>query len=118
VVFIDKNNLDEAGFYYTDYSDEVCCAFCVAQIGLWQGDDAFKETQRWSPNCELIRGLSFGNIAIGYSDQPITPSEQPSKSRDECGYNLKYRPNSHPERCKYTCCFSSFSMCVALIAHH
>jgi hypothetical protein len=35
VAFIDKNNLAEAGFYYTDHSDVVCCAFCVAQIGLW-----------------------------------------------------------------------------------
>ena len=44
VAFIDKNSLDEAGFYYTDHSDVVCCAFCVAQIGRWQeGDDAFKE---------------------------------------------------------------------------
>ena len=58
VAFIDKNNLAEAGFYYTDHSDVVCCAVCVAQIGLWQeGDDAFKEHRRWSGNCEFIRCL-------------------------------------------------------------
>jgi len=28
VAFIDKNNLAEAGFYYTDHSDVVCCEFC------------------------------------------------------------------------------------------
>ena len=55
VAFIDKNNLDEAGFYYIDHSDVVCCAFCVAQIGFWQeGYDVFKEHQRWSPNCKFI----------------------------------------------------------------
>jgi len=27
VIFIDTNNLDEVGFYYTDHSDVVCCAF-------------------------------------------------------------------------------------------
>jgi len=51
VAFIDMNNLAEAGSYYTDHSDVVCCAFCVAQIGLSQErDDAFKEHQRWIPN--------------------------------------------------------------------
>jgi hypothetical protein len=109
VSFIDKNNLAEAGFYYTDHSYVVCCAFCVAQIGLWQErDDAFKEHRRWSPNCEFIRGLSFGNIAIGSSDKPTASSEQPSKGRDVCGYHLEYRLNSHPERCKYTCFFLFF----------
>jgi len=89
VTFIDTNNVDEAGFYYTDHSDVVCCAFCVAQIGLWQeGDGAFKEYQRWSPNCEFIRGLSVGNIPVRTSDQPTASSEQPSKSRDVCGYHL------------------------------
>ena len=43
VAFFDKNNLAEAGFYHTDHSDVVCCAFCVAQRGLWQGDDVFKK---------------------------------------------------------------------------
>ena len=41
VAFIDMNNVPEAGFYFTDHSDVVCCAFCVAKIGLWQEDDAF-----------------------------------------------------------------------------
>ena len=76
VAFSDKNKLAETGFHYTDHSDVVCCAYCVAQIGLWQeGDDAFKEHQRWSPNCEFIRGLSVGNINIGFLDSlPHRPS--------------------------------------------
>jgi len=83
VAFIDKNNLVEAGFYYTDHSDVVCCAFCVAQIGLWQeGDDAFKEHQPWSPNCKFIRVLSVGNFPVGPSDQLTASFKQPSKSRD------------------------------------
>ena len=109
VAFIHKNNQAEAGYYYTDHSDVVCCAFCVAQIGLWQeGDVAFKEHQSWSPNCKFIRGLSVGNISVGPSDQPTASSVQPSKSRDVYSYHLEYRPNSHPERCKYTCLFLLF----------
>ena len=47
VSFIDKNNVAEAGFYFTDHGGVVCCAFCVAQIGLWQeGNGAFKEHRR------------------------------------------------------------------------
>ena len=34
--FDDKNNLAEAGIYYTDHRDVVCCAFNVAKIGLVQ----------------------------------------------------------------------------------
>jgi len=101
VAFIHKNNQAEAGFYYTCHSDVVWCSFCVAQIGLWQ-DHAFKEHRRWSPNCEFVRGLSVANIAIGSSDQPTASTEQTSKSRDVWGYHFEYRPNSHPERCKYT----------------
>jgi len=109
VAFIDKNNLAEAWFYYTDHNDVVCCAFCVAQIGLWQeGDDAFKEHQRWSPNCEFIRVLSVGNRPIGSSDQPTASSDQPPRSRDVCGYHFEYRPISHPERYKYTSLFFFF----------
>jgi len=109
VAFIDKNNIAEAGFYHTDNSDLVCSAFCMAQIGLWQeGDDAFKEHQRCGPNCEFIRGQSVGNIPVGSSDQPTASSEQPSKRRDVFGYHLEYRPNSHPERCKYNCLFFYF----------
>jgi hypothetical protein len=116
VAFIDKNNLAEAGFYYTDHSDVVCCAFCVAQIGLWQeGDDVFKEHRRWSPNCEFIRCLSVGNFRVCSSDQPTVSYEQSSKSRDAGGYHLEYKPNSHPERCKYTCLFLFFSKCAAFI---
>jgi hypothetical protein len=79
VALVDKNNLGEAGFYYTDHSDVVCCAFCVAQIDLCkEGDCAFKEHQRWSPDCEFTRGLSVGKIPVVSSDQPTATSEQPS----------------------------------------
>ena len=106
---MDKNNMDEEGFYYTDLSDVVCCAFCVAQLALWQvGDGTFKEHQRWCPNCEFISGLSFGNISNSSSDQPTASSVQPSKSRDIYSYHLECRPNSHPEQCKYTCLFLFF----------
>ena len=64
----------------TNQSDVVCCAFCVAQIGFWEGDDAFKVHRCWNPNCEVIRGLSVGNIRIGSSDQPTAMSAQPTRT--------------------------------------
>jgi hypothetical protein len=103
VAFIDKNNLAEAGFYYTDHSDVLCCAFCVAQIGLWQeGDDAFKEHRRCYPNCEFVRVLSVWNIPIGTSDHPTTSYVPPNIRRDVGSSHFEFRPNFHPERCKYT----------------
>jgi len=119
VAFIDKNNLPEAGYCFTDHSDVVCCAFCVAQIGLWQeGDDAIKEHQRWNMNCEFIRSLYVGNMLIGSSDRPTASSEQPSRSRDVFGSLFEYRPNSYPESCKYTFFISSFSKSSGFIVHH
>ena len=52
VPFMDVNQLAAAGFYFTDWSDVVRCAFCGVDVGKWEeGDDAFKEHQRWSPSC-------------------------------------------------------------------
>ena len=106
VAFIDMNNLGAAGFYYTDHSDVVCCAFCVAQIGLWQeGDGAFKEPRRCYTNCEFVRVLSVGNIPIGTSDHPTTSYVPPNIRREVGSSHFEYRPNFHLERCKYTCLF-------------
>ena len=109
MAFLDKNNLANTGFYYTDHSDVVCCLFCVAKLGIWQeGDDVLKEHQRWNPNWVFMRGVSVGNSPVGSSDQPTASSEQPSRSRNMCGSHFEYRRNSQPERCKYTCLYFIF----------
>ena len=81
---------------------------CGTNRPLARRGDAFKEHQRWSPNCKFIRTLSVVNIPVGPSDQLTASSVQPSKCRDLYSYHLKYRPNSHPERCKCTCLFLLF----------
>jgi len=101
VAFIDKNNLAAAGFYFTNSSDVVCCAFCGAQVGHWEGYDPFKDHQHWSPSCGFIRGLFVGNIPIGSTVQPPTSPEQPTQSYDVYSPHFELRPNSQPERSKY-----------------
>jgi len=32
VLFMDKNHLAAAGFYYTNWSDIFCCAFCGLEV--------------------------------------------------------------------------------------
>jgi len=101
VTFIDKNHLVSAGFYSTKLSDVVCCAFCGVQVGHWEeGDDPFKEQQRWSPSCGFIKGLFVGNTPIGSTDQPTTSPEQPTQSYDVYGPHFELRPNSQLERSK------------------
>jgi len=118
VVFIDKNILAEAGFYYTDHSEVVCCASCVAQIGLWQGDDVFKVYRRWSPNGQFIRSLSVGNIPIG------SPTSIPQRLRSlpealTCVILiLSIDPIHIQNDVRVLACFSSSSKCAAFIAHH
>jgi len=86
LAYIYNNYLAAAGFYSTKLSDIVCCAFCGVQVGHWEeGDDPFKEHQRWSLSCGFIRGLFVGNIPIGSTDQPTTSSEQPTQSYDCVG---------------------------------
>ena len=75
VQFIDKNHLAAASFYYIYSKDVLCCAFCVVQVSQWEeGDDPFKEHQRWSPSCGYIKGLFVGNNPIGSTDQVPTRS--------------------------------------------
>jgi len=51
VSFMDKNHLAAAEFYYTNWSDIVCCAFCGLEVGHWEkGDSAFADHQRYSPS--------------------------------------------------------------------
>jgi len=108
VPFMNPNHLSAAGFYFTNRSDVVCCAFCGVEVGRWEdGDDAFRDHQRWSPSCGFVKGLRVGNIPIGSDGQPGTSSsssslplssQETSRSYDVCGPYMELRPNSGPEQ--------------------
>jgi len=100
VSFMDKNHLAAAGFYYTNWSDIVCCAFCGVEVWQWEkGDNAIADHRRWSPSCGFIKGLFVGNIPI--HSETSSPPQQTSRSYDVCGPFMELRPNSRPERSKY-----------------
>jgi hypothetical protein len=89
---MDKNYLSSAGFYFTNCDDVVRWAFCGVEVGKWdEGDEAFRDYQRWSPSCGFIKGLIFGNFPIGSDGQPGTSSsltlssQESSSSYDVCG---------------------------------
>lgn len=53
VSFISKDELAEAGFYYTKFSDRVICYYCNVEVGNWvMGDDPAGEHLKHSPNCK------------------------------------------------------------------
>ena len=80
VQFLDKNYLAAAGFYYTNFKDVVCCAFCKVELKEWKPEDnAFEEHKRWSPSSAFINGLFVGNIPVRSNN------EQYGRSRDVCG---------------------------------
>jgi hypothetical protein len=103
VFFMNKNRMAAAGYYFTNRSDVICCAFCGAQVGcLEEGDDAFTEHQRWSPSCVFIKGLFAGNIPIGPENQPGTSSPpETARGNDVCGPYMEMKPYSRLERSKY-----------------
>ena len=98
VPIMDVNQLSAAGFFFTNTGDVDCCAICGVNVGKWnEGDDAFKDHQRWSPSYWFVKGLFVGNITA----QPET-SQQPNSSHNVCGHYMEYTPKiSRPERCKY-----------------
>ena len=72
------------------------------EVGQWvEGDDAFKEHQRWSLSCAFVNKLFVGNIPA----PPKTSQQQPSSSNDVCGSYMEYTlKTSRPKR-KYTFTF-------------
>jgi hypothetical protein len=100
---MDVNQLAAAGFFFTNWGDVVCFAFCEVKFGQWEkGDDAFKDHQRLSPSCAFVKGLFAGNI----SALPNTSQQEPSSNNDVCGPYMAYTlKTSRQERCKYTFTF-------------
>ena len=51
-------NLAEAGFYYTEYSDRVCCFYCGIVLKDWEEKDCpWHEHYYWSPFCTYIQSV-------------------------------------------------------------
>jgi hypothetical protein len=47
--FFEANQLAAAGFYFTNRSDVIHCAFCGVEVGHWEkGNGSLKEHQSWS----------------------------------------------------------------------
>jgi len=68
-----------AGCFFTNRGDVFRCVFCGVEDGhCVEGDDAFKDHQRWSPSCGFVEGLFVGNIPA----PPETSQQQPSSTYD------------------------------------
>ena len=79
---MDVNHLATVGFFFTNWGDVVGCTFCGVEVGHWkEGDDVFKDHQRWSPSCAFVKGLFVGNIPA----PPETSQQHPNSSNDVCG---------------------------------
>jgi len=104
---MDKNHLAFAGFYFTNCSDVVRCAFCGVEVGYWkEGDNAIANHQRWSPSCGFIKGLFAGNIPI-HSETSSLP-QQTIRSLNVCGPLMELKPNCRPEQSKYNLLYFVF----------
>ncbi|XP_060582184.1 baculoviral IAP repeat-containing protein 2-like [Ruditapes philippinarum] len=78
-ILIDKNDLVEAGFFYTKNGDTVRCYFCGVCLNNWEPDDVpMAEHVRWSPKCyhvllakgqkyidKIIMGDENGDVSNG-----------------------------------------------------
>lgn len=98
--FVTADALAEQGFFYTQKSDIVRCAFCGLELGKWEaGDVPAADHRTWSPHCPLIRGVECGNVCMSDSERASCPtSAADDLSFDTCGkYGIHVRPNSGPE---------------------
>jgi hypothetical protein len=115
VPIIDINYLSAAGFYCTNWSDVVRCAFCGAEVGQWKGYNAFRVHPCWSPTCGFIKGLFLGNIPIGSDGQHGTSSllsQETSRNYNVYVPFMELRPNVCSERCKYNYLYFGFYVYV------
>ncbi|KAI0227251.1 Baculoviral IAP repeat-containing protein 7-A [Lamellibrachia satsuma] len=69
-----KEDLAQAGFYYTGIEDSVKCFSCNGTVRNWErGDDPWTEHARWFPRCNYVRtvkGEAFiRTIQSAYSGQ-------------------------------------------------
>lgn len=55
VSFLRKEDVAEAGFYYTNCGDSVKCPYCKIEVGHWAVDDVpLREHEKFSPNCRFL----------------------------------------------------------------
>ena len=86
------------------------------QLGQWEQEDGpFKGLQRWSPSCEVIKGLFVGNIPISSTDQPVASaltSQQSTRSGDVCGS----KRNKYIFLYLFFCCVRSLMLSLIIVS--
>lgn len=94
--------LASACFYFTGYSDIVCCPYCQVEVGEWLADDdPFVDHLKWSPTCKFITMQSQGGNTLPQQDNIETASATATSSsggHDTCGkYGIIQSSTSIPE---------------------
>ncbi|XP_053389850.1 E3 ubiquitin-protein ligase XIAP-like, partial [Mercenaria mercenaria] len=69
---IDKEDMIEAGLFYTGVGDVVGCYFCGGSLRQWEFNDIpMAEHARWYPECphvKLHRGANYAHLIIRSKD--------------------------------------------------
>lgn len=77
-MFLSKEKLAEAGFYYTGESDQTVCHHCGGGLNDWQPyEDPWEQHAKWFSKCyylKLMKGQPFIHKILNRPVQP--PSEQ------------------------------------------
>lgn len=110
VPFLEAEALARAGFYYTGYSDIVCCPFCNVEVGKWvPGDDPLADHIKWSPNCRFtqLQDMQVQNDNTQQRQQQASTSSHVEtaagatatvRGQDTCGkYGIIQSASSIPE---------------------
>ncbi|KAK7499368.1 hypothetical protein BaRGS_00009343 [Batillaria attramentaria] len=80
-------DLAKHGFYYTNESDRVRCAFCGLEIENWtreMGADVY--LAHWQPAhnyCRFLKGENVGNLPIQDNDEAVNPGRPTAGELDE-----------------------------------
>jgi len=106
---MDNINLAVAGFRYMNWGNMVRCSFCGVELGHRQeGDNPFKDHQRWSPPLGFIKGFFVGNLTIGSGDlHKTTPQSLPADTTF-VGFNAVF----------VLACNAFFVMCASFLTLH
>lgn len=91
--------LSNAGFFYTQVFDRVCCFHCHVTLGDWElREDPFEEHATHSPDCRFMRDYSGGSTRAMY---PMFPRFAAKITREKTFETwpiaLKTRPHALSE---------------------
>lgn len=67
---VDKEQLANAGFYYTDKNDSVQCFHCGGVLRRWtESSDPWEEHRRWFPRCQYLANISSLSIFVALVEE-------------------------------------------------